>query len=73
MNKVAKTKSRKREEAREQRRQPTIQGQGTTAGGSPLRTPPAQVTGITQPLGGLASGNLRQRIIRDDEFLKDLA
>jgi hypothetical protein len=68
-----KTKNRKREEAREQRRQPTIQGQGTTAGGSPLRTPPAQVTGITQPLGGLASGNLRQRIIRDDEFLKDLA
>tara|TARA_R110002012_G_scaffold321648_1_gene550425 strand:+ start:2466 stop:6656 length:4191 start_codon:yes stop_codon:yes gene_type:complete len=50
-----------------------VQGQGTTAGGSPLRTPPAQVTGIAQPLGGLNSANLRQRLMRDDELLKDFA
>mgnify|MGYP003110330474 CR=1 FL=1 len=68
---IIKNKEKNRNERIAQRT--AIQGQGTTAGGSPLNTPSAKVTGMTQPLGGLSSGNLRQRIIRDDEFLKDLA
>ena len=68
---IIKNKEKNRNERIAQRT--AIQGQGTTAGGSPLNTPSAKVTGMTQPLGGLASGNLRQRIIKDDDFLKEFA
>jgi hypothetical protein len=50
------------------------QGLGTTADGPPLNTPPAQGAGTSQALSGLTDPiTTRQRIIRDDDFLKEFA